>query len=128
VSCAQRMGLSTQLGVAAFTTGASAALSLDNGHLPNATVAPVTPAVFKKLRRFMAINGFIMVPRFLPFRCLPHRPSGGRQVGELHFRVLARENQSVRSGFQSGGYGGIGVLGRGFAAVLAGRDANVDAG
>ena len=49
---------------------------------------------------------------------LARGPAGRRQVGQVHFGILAREDQPVRAGFQRGGHGGVGVVGRGFAAVL----------
>src|SRR5438046_2016072 len=61
-------------------------------------------------------------------RVLPHSPSGCFQVRQAHLGVFAREDETVGTSFKCGPGSCISVVGRGFAAAPAGRDANVDAG
>src|SRR5881397_1934551 len=59
---------------------------------------------------------------------LANGAAGGGEIGQAHLGVFAREDQAISAGFERGGGGGVGVVGRGFARVLAGGDADVNAG
>jgi len=65
VSCAQRIGLSTHLGGGGAVEAAAVLPGSVHANLPNATVAPATLAVCKKLLRFMRGGGVIGTRPFL---------------------------------------------------------------
>src|SRR6266576_934300 len=82
------------------------------------------------------LNSMVVHPSPLPVElprfdrlllCVPHRPSGSGHVRQLHFGIFARENHPICAGSERGGGGCIGVFGGGFAALLPGWNADVDA-
>jgi hypothetical protein len=91
------MGLSTQLGGETAAADAAAPPGGVQGNLPNATVAPAAPAVFRKPRRFIDLGGIAGLLERRARRASAGRPFALLIGGLLQPRILmARLHGCVR--------------------------------